>query len=101
MKERFKQIGRGYCVSNFGRVFNPLGYELKAGRDKRGYYRVTIGRKKCYIHLMVAKLFVKNPCNYAYVRHIDGDNANNRADNLVYYPNLRPLQENNKFNKYF
>jgi hypothetical protein len=50
------------------------GYPSKSRCDKR-------------IHVLVAEAFVPNPdpANLPDVKHLDGDRANNRATNLVWY----------------
>lgn len=38
--------------------------------------------KLCYVHRLVAEVFISNPNGYKYVTHIDGDRSNNCASNL-------------------
>ncbi len=38
--------------------------------------------KEMLVHRLVAETFVPNPNSYRFVRHIDGNKENNRADNL-------------------
>ena len=65
-------------VSNLGRV--RINGELKdLSSQKSRKYLVAGG---CYIHRMVAELFVPNPENKPYVDHINVDGHDNRADNL-------------------
>jgi hypothetical protein len=39
-------------------------------------------KKQMLVHRLVAEAFVPNPNSYRFVRHIDGNKENNRADNL-------------------
>lgn len=55
-------------VSANGRLFHTFTVDGKV-------------RKMC-VHILVAKMFVKNPKKYDYVRHIDSDILNNHRDNL-------------------
>lgn len=54
--------------------------------NSHGREKVQISRKYkkeiCFIDLLVAQTFIENPNNWCYVRHIDGDIRNSRADNL-------------------
>ena len=90
-----KEFSGLYMVSNHGNVRS-----LKKGRKilkpslRGGYHSITLYRmikkrekkseKKVTsdIHRLVALAFVDNPHNYRYIRHTDGNNLNNRADNL-------------------
>ena len=38
--------------------------------------------KLCYVHRLVAEVFIDNPNGYKYVTHVDGDRANNCTSNL-------------------
>ena len=38
--------------------------------------------KLCYVHRLVAEVFIDNPNGYKYVTHIDGDRSNNCTANL-------------------
>jgi len=54
------------------------------GCDSGGYLRVGINGKKHRVHRLVAKAFLEPPPSekHTQVNHIDGDPANNHADNL-------------------
>ena len=86
-----------YYISNYGRVFSDGEYrktyrrnfhELKAkyGKNPAKYGNISLSKdgKDCYqmIHRLVAKHFVPGYFDGAVVNHIDGNNKNNRADNL-------------------
>lgn len=76
-----------YEVSNLGKVKNiTTGLFLKNTLLKIGYHQVATsnenGRKKWYIHRLVALHFVPNPSQLPNVDHINRDRLDNRASNL-------------------
>lgn len=106
-KEVFKIIDGfpAYRVSNFGNIqsrwqyrgYYYNGFEIedvwedKPSRpDKKGYHQVCLcdghGNKKTIrVHVLVATAFIgKKPFPTAIIRHLDGNPANNRAENLSY-----------------
>ncbi|ACO04940.1 MAG TPA: ribbon-helix-helix protein, CopG family [Persephonella sp.] len=92
-----------YGISNLGYVYRDLRYgllpenyrkkRLKGYRDKKGYIKVHLSdgkkHKVFFVHRLVAEYFVPNPEGYRYVKHIDGNRENNRADNLRWTPYLK------------
>ena len=79
----------GYTVTDDGRIFSKTGRELSQRTGYKGYKLVSIicenGKSVgIFVHRLVALLFVANPCpdQFKEVNHIDGNTANNRADNL-------------------
>lgn len=74
-----------YEISNFGNIRNKTTL-LKIVPNKQGYNIVVLCnggiRKTINVHRLVAAAFVPNPENKPCVDHIDGDRANNHADNL-------------------
>lgn len=92
-----------YRASNLGRIYskrktiynkdgsvnktNPPKI-MKTTIDSNGYERVTFNipslklSKTSKVHSIIAKTFIPNPENLPQVKHIDGDNSNNKVDNL-------------------
>lgn len=97
MAEVWRQINEWYDVSDHGRVRS-----WKCGNWKKWYIskkpqilktltqrnypyvvlRIDGERKKHSVHRLVAKAFIPNPDNKETVNHINGDRANNHANNL-------------------
>jgi len=62
--------------------------DLSPSSDAKGYLGLTIcsrtRRRKVRVHRLVAEAFHPNPENLPCVRHLDGNNRNNAADNLAW-----------------
>ena len=75
-----------YKVSNHGRVKSvKKQLVLKICGSGNRYKTVALcnGMRKTFrLHRLVAAVFIPNPDNKPCVDHIDGDRANNHADNL-------------------
>ena len=76
-----------YMVSNTGKVFSvKAGRCLKPSKAGSGYLVVNLGggnnHTKCYIHRLVAIMFIPNPYNLPQVNHKDENPLNNSVDNL-------------------
>lgn len=76
-----------YQISNFGRVRNAKGLIMSQKPSKDGYVRIQLFNnhkyKAEYVHILVAKHFVKKPSGEKLeVNHIDGHKANNVFTNL-------------------
>ena len=92
MEELLKEImasGRWLCVDKDGNVFRKTDSELKPlskHKRKDGYEYVEVTsngkRNKLAVHRLVAIAFHQNPNNLPQVNHINGNVADNRADNL-------------------
>ena len=73
-------------VSNLGRVRTAFGI-ITEGWDAAGYLKVGINGRKHRVHRLVAQAgFIPPPPSekHEQVNHIDGNPANNRADNLAW-----------------
>ena len=87
-----------YQISNLGQIrrITPcngqgshktyVGKILKTELSTKGYVRVCIyrngKRKRLYIHRLVSKYFIPNPCNKKCIHHINHDKLDNTIDNL-------------------
>lgn len=82
-------VERGFSISQDGRIFSPIGEELKGTLDKKGYRFFNIRTEytrgsKVFVHRLQAfqkfgyKIFEKG----IVVRHLDGNPSNNHWDNL-------------------
>lgn len=80
----------GYFIDSYGGVSRFCDGEfkpLKPWIHKNGYLAIDLvdeygNRKKDYIHRLLAKAFIDNPNNEAYVRHYDDNKLNNDLRNL-------------------
>ena len=71
-------------VSNLGRVRAATGIITEGSETPFGYRQASVNGKTHLVHRLVAKAFLPPPPSekHTQVMHIDGDPANNRADNL-------------------
>lgn len=78
------RTNRNYEVSNLGNVRNTkTGKVLKPTLNKpNGWYRVSLGGKREYVHRIVVESF--NGCDLkgVYIHHKDGNKTNNAITNL-------------------
>jgi hypothetical protein len=88
--ETYKQIvdWPWYSISDLGNVKSVWSTTTrKPSKRPYGYLNVTLSsaegiKKGFYVHRLVAEAFVPNPHSLPTVDHIDGNPANNSADNL-------------------
>ncbi|CAH9011326.1 putative NUMOD4 motif-containing HNH endonuclease [Vibrio phage 249E41-1] len=85
MKRQYRDTG--YYINDEGVAYGKRGGVLKPQINKKGYLRFSLslggGKKEtCFVHRMVAIVFIPNPLNLPEVNHINGDKKDNRVDNL-------------------
>ena len=89
--EIWKDINKGYKISNFGRVISIKKDSLQGRKfdkllipwiDSKGYYKVCIDYKEVFLHRLIAEAFIPNPNNYPIINHKDENKLNNNIDNL-------------------
>lgn len=79
-----------YMVSNYGRVYSLKQNKiLKYSTVTSNYLEVKLKRndgrfEHVKVHRLVAKMFIENPQSKPIVHHIDCNNQNNKADNLMW-----------------
>lgn len=73
-----------YEVSNLGRVRSHIKGKILSPQDNgKGYFKVWFkGGVRKYIHRLVAEAFCERRSGAFEVNHKDGNQRNNRADNL-------------------
>ncbi|MCL2620348.1 MAG: HNH endonuclease [Defluviitaleaceae bacterium] len=91
-----------FMVSKCGKVFR--NDKLRATYKRADGYRIVAinikGKQKhCYIHRLVAQVWLDNPKNYQRVKHKDLDQENNHVDNLEWVPHSFSKEALNKEEK--
>lgn len=74
-----------YFITEDGQVYRK-GKKLKLYKDKDGYLKVTLSIYNApdnkSVHRLVAETFIPKPNEKSFIRHINGDNSDNRVENL-------------------
>jgi hypothetical protein len=84
----FEVSDQGNVRRIVSRYLNPRVSLLKQETHKQGYKRIHFrqnGRgRRALVHVLVAEAFLGEQPAGTQINHIDGDKANNRADNLEF-----------------
>ena len=100
-KISYKGEKLNYIITSEGTVFSCYSNKyLKLTKLNTGYIDVVLkvcGEKKHFsVHRLVAEAFLKNPKNYKYVNHINGNKEDNRIENLEWMSQKENVEYNYK-----
>ena len=90
MDKRKKYSLEDYIITKEGLIINKHNnYTLKPQLNGKGYLRVSIGKKLCFVHRLVAQKYIPNPNNLPQVNHKNGIKTDNRVENLEWCDNIQ------------
>jgi hypothetical protein len=101
-EEQFHDIPNldGYKVGKSGTIINRFGNTMKS-RQNGDYLNIQLyvdaKNTKLPVHIIVAKTFLRNPKNYKFVRHKNGDLHDNNVDNLEWCEFIYKKEKGEKF----
>ena len=81
-----------YSASTFGRIRNDRNGYILRPLNPTGYCTVSLDKKGCYIHRIIAQTFLPNPEQKPLVNHKDGNRRNNRVSNLEWATQSENIQ---------
>ena len=62
---------------------------------KKGYFTVKLDDKVYYLHVLLARNFIKNENNFKLCRHINNHTLDNRLENLEWFSPEKIVKEKN------
>ena len=89
MEVKYKMLAKipnydNYLINESGNIVDNRYNLQRTAVDQNGLIYVYLGRKKEYVHELVARTFLNNIYNLPFVIHINGDKLNNHVSNLRY-----------------
>ena len=92
-----------YSVNEEGIIINNISGKILKQRLQQGYKHVGLHiehkNRSFRVHRLVAEAFIKNPNNYPYVNHKDGNRQNNNVSNLEWCTPSQNSLHSSKINK--
>lgn len=77
-----------YIVTKNGDIINRHnGRKLKPQPNGKGYLRIVIGKKRYFVHRLVAQKYIPNIQGKPQINHKDGNKLNNCVENLEWVTN--------------
>ena len=94
---------QSYFVSNKGKVYNSsLDKTMTPYLNEKGYLKVTLtginSKINLRVHVLVALGFCANRMGKSTVHHIDGNNQNNNANNLIWLTKKQHIEAHKLMN---
>lgn len=89
----------GLLIYPDGRILYEETLEPKKTGELKGYKYISIGKRKYYVHKLVAEAFIPNPEDKKVVIHKDGNLANNDVSNLEWASRIDAQLHNYKIQR--